>query len=225
LTAHGARVSFSYLGKQGAAQALCDELEAHGAQVLAVQGDLADEAFAERFLAATIDRWGMLDCLVNNVGITGRYGTFAELPEQALRRTFEINVFGTMRLTQDVIRRWRATGVPGRIVNLSSVAATLGSPGEYVHYAASKAAIDAFTIGLGKELAGDGIRVNAVAPGTAMTDIHAAGGAPDRPARMAGKIPLQRVAQPEEIANAVVWLLSDEASYTTGAVVRVAGGL
>jgi NAD(P)-dependent dehydrogenase (short-subunit alcohol dehydrogenase family) len=109
-------------------------------------------------------------------------------------------------------------------VNISSIAATLGAPNEYVHYAATKAAIDAFTIGLGKELAGEGIRVNAVAPGTALTGIHAAAGQPDRPARVAPRIPMQRVAQPEEIADAVLWLLSDQASYVTGTILRVAGG-
>jgi NAD(P)-dependent dehydrogenase (short-subunit alcohol dehydrogenase family) len=162
--------------------------------------------------------------LVNNAGMTGRHGSFQDLPEHSLRLTFEVNVLAPMLLAQEAIRRWRSAGIAGRIVNISSIAATLGAPNEYVHYAATKAAIDAFTTGLGKELGPLGIRVNAVAPGTTLTDIHAAGGVPDRPAQVAGRIPMQRVARPDEIASAVLWLLSDAASYVTGTVLRVAGG-
>lgn len=130
-----------------------------------------------------------------------------------------------MLSAQEIIRRWRAHGTPGRIVNISSIAATLGAPGEYVHYAAAKAAVDAFTIGLGKEVAPYGIRINAVAPGTTYTDIHAAAGEPGRPERVVSRVPMGRIAHPQEIANAVLWLLSPEASYMTGSVVRVSGGI
>lgn len=141
------------------------------------------------------------------------------------RRTFDVNVFGTMHCCQAVTRKWRAAGTHGAIVNVSSIAATLGAAGEYVHYAASKAAVEAFTIGFSREVAEFGIRVNAVAPGTTDTGIHAAGGDPDRPARVAPRIPLRRVAHPDEIAEAVVWLLSDKASYVIGSILRAGGGL
>ena len=191
-----------------------------------MQGDVADPAVAPRCFDAC-ERAAALPVsdLVNNAGITGRHGAFADLAIDVLRRTLDVNVLGTMTFAQEAVRRWRSAKIGGRMVNLSSGAATLGSPGEYVHYAASKAAIDAFTLGLGKELAADGIRVNAVAPGTIYTDIHAAGGAPDRPARVVGRVPMQRIGEPHEIAAAVAWLLSDEASYVTGTVLRVAGGL
>jgi NAD(P)-dependent dehydrogenase (short-subunit alcohol dehydrogenase family) len=134
----------------------------------------------------------------------------------------DVNLVGCMLCSQEALRRWRAGGA---IVNVSSIAAATGSPGEYVHYAATKAAVEAFTRGLAREVAGDGIRVNAVSPGTVQTGIHAAGGDPERPARVAARIPLGRVGAPEEIAAAVLWLLSDAASYTTGSVLTVAGGL
>jgi NAD(P)-dependent dehydrogenase (short-subunit alcohol dehydrogenase family) len=141
-----------------------------------------------------------------------------------MRRTLDVNVLGPMVLAQEAIRRWRAAGIRGHMVNISSIAATLGAPHEYVHYAASKAALDALTIGLGKEVAAQGIRINAVAPGTALTDIHTEAGVPDRPAKIAGRIPMKRVAQPEEIARATLWLLSDAASYVTATILRVSGG-
>jgi NAD(P)-dependent dehydrogenase (short-subunit alcohol dehydrogenase family) len=220
----GARVCFSYRRDHDAARRVCAELTASGAQVIALQADAADGASAARLLDAATAALGAPTMLVNNAGITGRYGSFHDLPEEALRLTFEVNVIGPMLLAQEAIRRWRKTGIPGRMVNITSIASTLGAPHEYVHYAASKAAIDAFTIGLGKELGAEGIRVNAVAPGTAMTDIHAAAGVPDRPAKVATRIPMQRVAEPEEIASAVLWLLSDAASYVTGTILRVSGG-
>lgn len=218
----GWSVCFSYRSDEAAARAVCEEL---GETVAGFQGDVADEAFAQAFLAAANERFGRPKALVNNAGITGRIGAFTELDDTALRRTMEVNVIGTMLLTQALVRTWRENNLPGRVVNVSSIAATLGAPGEYVHYAASKAAIDAFTVGLGKELAPYGIRVNAVAPGTTDTDIHAAGGAPDRARLVAPRVPMQRVAQPSEIADAVIWLLSEDAAYVTGTVLRVAGGL
>jgi NAD(P)-dependent dehydrogenase (short-subunit alcohol dehydrogenase family) len=166
-----------------------------------------------------------LSALVNNAGVTGPIGAFAQAPVQAIRRVLDVNALGTMLCTQQAVQRWLAAGRRGCIVNVSSIAATLGAPAEYVHYAASKAAVDAFTVGLAKELAGAGIRVNAVAPGTTRTDIHARAGDPHRLGRIASRIPIGRVAEPREIAEAVLWLLSPGASYVTGSILRVGGGL
>jgi NAD(P)-dependent dehydrogenase (short-subunit alcohol dehydrogenase family) len=223
--ARGYAVGFCYLHDKEAAAAVVQELEAIGGRVIAIQGDVADPTFAAEFFDEAQAELGAVTAFVNNAGITGRYGAFTDLPLATLRRTFDVNVIGAMLMAQEAVRRWRAAGIPGRLVNLSSVAATLGSPGEYVHYAASKAAIDALTIGLGKEVAPEGIRVNAIAAGTVYTDIHAAGGAPDRPARVVGRVPLQRIAEPGEIAAAALWLLSTEASYVAGTILRVSGGL
>ncbi|OLV18183.1 Short chain dehydrogenase [Deinococcus marmoris] len=144
---------------------------------------------------------------------------------EALEAVFKTNVLGVMYCAQEALRRWQPTGTRGVIVNISSGAAQTGSPGEYVQYAASKAAVDAFTVGLGRELAPQGIRVCGVAPGMTLTGIHAAAGEPDRPARVAPKIPLGRLAAPEEIAEAVLWLLSPAASYVTGTTLQCSGGL
>jgi NAD(P)-dependent dehydrogenase (short-subunit alcohol dehydrogenase family) len=220
----GFRVCFTYREDAQAARSLLEELSATGSSVHAIQGDVADPSFAAACFDETTTTLGAVTSLVNNAGITGRIGQFADIPVDILRRTIDVNFFGTMLMAQEAVRRWLASGTPGRMVNISSIAATLGAPGEYIHYAASKAAVDAFTVGLGKEVASSGIRINAVAPGTALTGIHAAGGDPDRPARVAPRIPMGRVAQPDEIANAVLWLLSDEASYVNATVVRVSGG-
>ncbi|MFO7324486.1 MAG: SDR family oxidoreductase [Pseudomonadota bacterium] len=220
----GARVCFSYQSRRDAAEALCAELRAQGHVVHAVQAEAGEADFASRLYGAATSLVGPPTLLVNNAGITGRYGSFHDLPADVLRRTFDVNVVAPMELAQETVRHWRKAGIAGRMVNISSIAATLGAPHEYVHYAASKAAIDAFTIGLAKELGATGIRVNAVAPGTTLTDIHAAIGVPERPARVAAQVPMRRVAEPPEIARAVVWLLSDEASYVTGAILRVSGG-
>ena len=221
----GAAVGFTFQQDQPAADSLCAELRGGQCRVHAVKGDIADPAFAARALNEIEQQLGPVTSLVNNAGIAGRYGAFADLPVDVLRRTLDVNVLGTMMFTQEAVKRWRAGGMPGRVVNVSSIASSLGSPHEFVHYAASKAAVEAFTVGLGKELAAENIRVNAVAPGIAWTDIHAATGAPDRPSKMVGRVPMQRIAEPAEIANAVLWLLSDEASYVTGTVLKVSGGL
>jgi NAD(P)-dependent dehydrogenase (short-subunit alcohol dehydrogenase family) len=221
----GYSVCFSYLQDIGAAQALVDEIAAQGGQALAVQGDVADPGFAQAIFQRAETRFGPVTALVNNAGVTGRIGPFKDVPLETLRRVMDTNILGTMLPAQEAIRRWEANGIPGRMVNISSIAATLGAPNEYVHYAATKAAVDGFTIGLGKEVAPKGIRVNAVAPGTAHTDIHAAAGEPDRPNRVVARVPMARIGEPDEIAAAVLWLLSDEASYVTGTVLRVSGGL
>ena len=221
----GTAVGFSYLRDDDAASALCGSLAAQGGRVLAMRGDVADPGFARRFFDTAEAELGPVHALVNNAGITGRIGPFADLPLETMRRTVETNLLGTMLMAQEAVRRWEAAGIAGRMVNISSVASTLGAAGEYVHYAATKAAVEALTIGLGKEVAAKGIRINAVAPGTAYTDIHAAAGAPDRPARVVSRVPIARIAEPDEIAAAVLWLLSDEASYVTATVLRVSGGL
>lgn len=218
----GCSVCFSYLQDTATASKLVEEL---GSRAHAFQGDVADPAFASAFFDAAEQHLGTVTAVVNNAGITGRLGPFQDLPLDTLRRTIDVNLTGTMLLAQEAIRRWDRAGIPGRMVNVSSIAARLGAPHEYIHYAATKAAVEAFTIGLGKEVAGRGIRVNAVSPGTTYTDIHAAGGDPDRPARVAPRVPMGRIAQPQEIAAAVLWLLSDEASYVTASVLAVTGGV
>ena len=222
--AAGYAVCFSYARDRAAADALVAELAGAGLRVCAVQGDVADASAAGDLFTEAERRFGPAAFAVCNAGITGGIGCFADLSEAALRRTIDVNLVGTLLTAREAVRRWQAAGTAGRLVLISSVAATTGAPGEYVHYAATKAAIDAFAVGLGKEVAQAGIRVNAVAPGTADTDIHATGGDPDRPRRMAPRIPLGRVARPDEIAGAVLWLLSDEASYVTATVLRVGGG-
>lgn len=221
----GWKVCFSFVSDHQAADLLVQELQSAGHDARSLQGDVADEAFPKRLFDYAETNLGPVEGVVNNAGITGPIGLFKDATIETLRRTLDVNLLGTMLVSQEAMRRWERTGTQGRIVNLSSIAATLGAPGEYVHYAASKAAVDAFTIGLGKEVAAKGIRVNAVAPGTAYTDIHAAAGEPDRPSRVVARVPAARIAQPGEIAEGVVWLLSDQASYVNATVLRIAGGL
>lgn len=220
----GYAVCFSYASNSAAASELMREVNGTG-RIIAVRGDVADPAFAARIFAEAEAALGPVTNLVNNAGITGPIGPFVDVTEETMRRVLDVNILGTMLCAREAARRWQAAGIAGVMVNVSSVAATLGAPNEYVHYAASKAAVEGFTIGLAKELAPSGIRVNAVSPGTAFTDIHATAGEPDRPKRIAPRVPLGRVAEPEEIAEAVLWLLSPKASYVTGTVVRVTGGL
>lgn len=223
--ARGYAVCFSYVRDDDAAAALVAELRGTGAAVHAVRGDVSDEAEVTALFERGEAALGPVTALVANAGITGRIGPFAALDRAVLRRTVDVNVIAPMLCAQEALRRWEARGHAGRIVNISSVAATLGAPGEYVHYAATKAAVEAFTIGLAKEVAASGVRVNAVSPGTVATEIHAAGGDPDRFRRVASRIPMGRVGEADEIAGAVLWLLGPEASYVTGAVLRVSGGL
>ncbi len=220
----GWAVAFSYLSDADSAEALAAEIRAEGGAVLALQGDVADPGFPAEALERAEAELGPITMLVNNAGITGRIGGFLDMPLEVVRRAFEVNVLGLMGLTQEVARRWRAAGIEGRIVNLSSTAATSGAPGDYIHYAASKAAVDAFTLGLAKELGPLGIRVNAVSPTVTRTRIHADGGKPERVEQAAGRIPLGRVGEPEESAEAVIWLLSEEASFVSGSILKVSGG-
>ncbi|WFE20308.1 SDR family oxidoreductase [Solwaraspora sp. WMMD937] len=221
LAAAGHDLVIGYRTDVGAAEAVRDDIEALGRRAVTVAVDTTDPDTVTA-LFDTAAELGPVTGLVNNAGVTSRIGPFVDLTVDDLRRVVDVNLVGYVLCAQQAARRMSAGSA---IVNVSSAAATLGSPGEYVHYAAVKAATDTLTVGLAKELGPCGIRVNGVAPGTVWTDIHALSGEPDRPARVAPTVPLRRAGRPEEIAGAVAWLLSDEASYTTGTVIRVAGGL
>ncbi len=225
--AKGYDVCVNYASDAARAEAVAAECRAAGVRAAAIRADIADPQQVESLFSACDAGLGPLDLLVNNAGIVGSRATVADLDPDALRRTFDVNVHGSILCARQAVRRMSTArgGRGGVIVNLSSIAATLGSPGEYVHYAASKGAIDTFTIGLAKEVAREDIRVNAVQAGTTDTEIHARSGNPDRPATVAKTAPLGRVATPDDIAEAILWLASDKASYVTGAILRVGGGL
>jgi NAD(P)-dependent dehydrogenase (short-subunit alcohol dehydrogenase family) len=227
LAGAGHSVAIGYERARDAAEDVAGRIRDTGVRCLVHQVDTSDEAQVDAFFDAVADGLGPVTGLVNNAGVTGPLGRFAETPVEVIGRVVDVNVMGAMICARRAVREMstRYGGAGGAIVNISSGGATLGSPGEYVHYAASKAAVDAFTVGLAKELATEGVRVNSVQPGMIVTGIHAAMGDPERPWRNPDRIPMRRPGEPEEVAGAVAWLLSDEASYTTGAVLRVAGGL
>ncbi|MDR7033846.1 SDR family oxidoreductase [Mesorhizobium sp. BE184] len=224
--ARGWRVAFSYVANREAADSLSRELEETGAKALAVQADLGSEADIMRLFETVDAHFGSLDGLVNNAGVVDKKARIDEMSGERLERMFRINVIGSILCAREAVKRMssRHGGRGGAIVSLSSAAARLGSSGEYVDYAASKGAIDTFTVGLAREVATEGVRVNAVRPGMIDTEIHASGGQPDRIERMRALIPMKREGRADEIAAAVLWLLSDEASYTTGALLDVSGG-
>ncbi|MER6197115.1 SDR family oxidoreductase [Streptomyces sp. NPDC001586] len=220
LAAEGHDVVVGYRSNEAAARAVAADVEAAGQRALAVAVDTADEhGVAALFEAAAV--LGPVTGLVNNAGVSGPNGRLADADPAGMRAALDVNLFGYLLCARQAVRAMSASG-GGCVVNVSSAAATLGSPGQYVHYAAAKAAVDALTVGLSKEVAADGIRVNCVAPGTVWTDFHED---PERPAKIAENIPMGRAGRPDEIAGAVAWLLSDDAAYATGAVLRVAGGL
>jgi len=194
-------------------------------QVAGITGDIAEPGFAERVLGTAISRFGKADILVNDAAAYPD-GTLLDMPVAAWERVFAVNVVGPFLCAREAVRRMstRHGGKGGGIVNVSSAASRLGSPGEYVDYAASKGAIDTFTIGLAKEVAEEGIRVNAVRPGVIYTGIHAAGGEPGRVDRVKGAVPMKRGGEAIEVARAILWLLSDESSYSTGTFIDVSGG-
>jgi NAD(P)-dependent dehydrogenase (short-subunit alcohol dehydrogenase family) len=213
-----------------AAEALAEELRHIGASACVLQADVQAEGQVQA-LFAELDTWCAaqrvpLRGLVNSAGVVDRAARVDEMNGERVQRMFGINVFGSFFCARQALLRMstRHGGQGGAIVNLSSAAARLGSPGQYVDYAAAKGAIDSFTLGLAREVAAEGVRVNAVRPGIIDTDIHASGGAPDRARQLAPQLPMQRAGRAEEVAAAIVWLLSDEASYTTGALLDVAGG-
>lgn len=221
----GYAVCLTYASNRDAADRIVERLQPHGQPTLAVQADVGVVDDIARAFRTAEEQLGPVTALVNNAGVTGRIGPFVDTSITDMRRILDINVLGTLVSCQHAVRRWQQQQSAGSVVNISSVAATLGAPDEYVAYAASKAAVETLTVGLAKEVAAQGIRINAVSPGTVYTDIHAAAGEPDRPARVVQRVPMGRIGQPDEISNAVLWLLSEEASYVTGAILRVSGGV
>ncbi|AKJ32173.1 SDR family oxidoreductase [Caldimonas brevitalea] len=222
----GHRVVVNYARDEAAAEDVARQVQQAGGSSLLLQADVSVESDVMRMFDSIDRQWGRLTGLVNNAGIVDVKARVDEMSLERVQRMFAINVFGSFLCAREAVKRMsrRHGGDGGAIVNISSVAARAGSAGQYVDYAASKGAIDTFTMGLAKEVAAEGIRVNAVRPGITDTDIHGSGGEPDRARLLASQIPLQRPGRPEEIAEAVVWLLSDAASYTTGAFLDVGGG-
>lgn len=223
----GYDVAINYARDARAAESVAQRAREIGVRALAIGADVSHEEQVLRMFEVVDRELGVLCALVNNAGIVDLPSRVDAMSAERIGRMFAINVFGTMLCSREAVRRMsttRAGGSGGAIVNVSSVAARLGGPGQYVDYAASKGAIDTFTIGLAKEVAAEGIRVNAVRPGIIDTEIHASGGQPGRPQAMASQIPIQRPGSADEVAQAIVWLLSDEASYTTGALLDVGGG-
>lgn len=222
----GYAVAVNYSANSLAADEVVRQIRAAGGTAITVQADVADEAQVLAMFEKVDAKLGRLTALVNNAGVVDSTQRVEEQSLARWRRMFEINVYGTLLCAREAVRRMSARhgGSGGAIVNLSSVAAVLGAPGQYVDYAAAKGAVDVFTVGLAREVAADGIRVNAVRPGIIDTEIHASGGQPGRAQRLAPQIPMQRPGTAQEIAHAIVWLLSDEASYTTGALLDVNGG-
>ncbi|WP_412027179.1 SDR family oxidoreductase [Deinococcus yunweiensis] len=222
----GYAVGLSYRQDAGAAADVVQGIEAAGGRALAVQADVGVEADVERLFSAVQDTLGPLSGLVNNAGTLERQGRVDELDAARLTRIMTTNVIGSFLCAGAAVRRMstRYGGAGGVIVNVSSRAAVLGSGGEYVDYAASKGAVDTLTVGLAREVAAEGIRVCGVRPGVIETDIHALGGEPGRVARVAPGIPLGRGGTAEEVAQAIVWLLSPAASYVTGTLLDVSGG-
>jgi NAD(P)-dependent dehydrogenase (short-subunit alcohol dehydrogenase family) len=225
LAAGGYRVCVGFVSNTQAADDVVMKIEANGGKAIAVKCDVASEADILKLFDAA-DAFGTLEVLVNSAGIVDVTARVDEMSAARMQRMMSINVIGSMLCAREAVKRMSTKhgGAGGVIVNVSSVAASLGSPGQYVDYAASKAAVDTFTVGLGREVSAEGIRVAAVRPGLIDTEIHASGGEPDRAQRLAGTVPIKRVGTAEEVGNAIVWLASDKASYVTGAILDVSGG-
>lgn len=224
--AAGYRVAVNYVANEAAAAAVVHDILAAGGSAVALQADVSRVVDVARLFERAAEQLGPVTHLVNNAGVPGHIGRVEGLDPGVLQRTFEVNVFAAFHCAQAFVKRasTRHGGSGGAIVNVSSMASRTGSPGELVHYAAAKAALEAFNYGLASEVASEGIRVNAVACGLIDTDIHAEAGDASRLQRYATRMPMQRAGHPEEVAEAIVWLLSDAASYITGTVLPVAGG-
>jgi NAD(P)-dependent dehydrogenase (short-subunit alcohol dehydrogenase family) len=222
----GWAVAVNYTANAAAANEVVRQIRALGGKAIAIQADVADEAQVLAMFGQVDRELGRLTGLVNNAGVIDVTARVDEMSVARLKRMLDVNVIGSMVCAREAVRRMstRHGGTGGAIVNLSSAAARLGAPGQYVDYAAAKGAIDAFTIGLAKEVGAEGIRVNAVRPGLIETEIHASGGLPDRVAQLAHLVPMQRGGSADEVAEAIVWLLSPAASYTTMSLLDVSGG-
>ena len=224
--AEGYALCLNYHHRQDAAQQLLDELQRSGARAIAVAADVADEAQVAALFAAIDAEFGRLDVLVNNAGMLERQMRLEDMDAARLARVFAVNVTGSFLCAREAVRRMstRHGGNGGAIINVSSIAAKLGAPNEYIDYAAAKGAIDSMTLGLAKEVTAEGIRVNAVRPGVIRTEIHASGGEPGRVERVKASVPMGRGGEAEEVAQAILWLASAKASYTSGALLDVSGG-
>jgi NAD(P)-dependent dehydrogenase (short-subunit alcohol dehydrogenase family) len=224
--AAGWQVAVNYATNAEAAEAVVADIRAAGGSAVPVPGDVGSELGLASIFAAIDGTFGRLDGLVNNAGIIALPQRLDEMSAERLQRMFAVNVIGSIRCAQEAVRRMstRHGGQGGAIVNLSSMAALIGAAGQYIDYAASKGAIESFTVGLAREVAAEGIRVNLVRPGIIETDIHASGGLPDRARDMAPGIPMQRPGTADEVARSILYLLSDAASYVTGAALNVSGG-
>ena len=222
----GYDVCVNYMSNEEAAEAVVAAVEAEGRKGCAIHADVANPMQVEQLFEQASSALGPITGLVNSAGLTGPAGTLSETTVAAIERVINVNVLGTILCSREALR-WMARsagGEGGAIVNLSSVAAEIGSPGEFVWYAATKGAVDSFTVGLAREVGDEGVRVNAVAPGLIETDIHETAGKPNRAQEMAPAVPMRRPGSAEEAAEPILWLLSEAASYVTGAVIRVSGG-
>jgi len=224
--AEGYALCLNFHHRADAAQQLLEELKSTGTQAIAVAADVADETQVARLFAAIDEQFGRLDVLVNNAGMLERQMRLDEMNAARLMRVFAVNVTGSFLCAREAVKRMstRYGGKGGSIVNVSSIAAKLGAPNEYIDYAAAKGAIDSMTLGLAKEVAAEGIRVNAVRPGVIRTEIHASGGEPGRVERVKASVPMGRGGEAEEVAEAILWLAGEKASYTSGALLDVSGG-
>ncbi|WP_152046511.1 SDR family oxidoreductase [Aureimonas psammosilenae] len=222
--AKGWAVAVNYASNERAAADVVAAIETNGGTALAVRGDVGSEADVLRMFEA-VDRRGPLKALVNNAGVVDEASRLDAFTAERLDRMFRVNVLGTIICAREAVRRMSTVhgGTGGAIVNVSSAAAKLGAPGLYVDYAAAKGAVDTLTVGLAKEIAGEGVRVCAVRPGIIETEIHASGGQPNRVAELTPSLPMRRAGSAEEVAKAILWLVSDEASYSTGAILDVSG--
>ncbi len=223
---HGYAVAVNYATHSAAADEVVRKIRAAGGRAFSVQADVAVEKDIMAMFKKIDIEFGRLDALVNNAGVVDQISRVDAMTMARLQRMFSVNVFGSFLCAREAVKRMttRGGGIGGAIVNVSSAAARIGSPGQYVDYAAAKGAIDTFTLGLAKEVAAEGIRVNAVRPGIIETDIHASGGLPNRARDVAPQVPMQRAGSADEVAQSIVWLLGENSAYTTGALLDIAGG-